>query len=163
MDNIYKNRKIVLFCILLILIFFSLTLYKKTNVNNKEEVIEYEYLKNYKSNEFVNLYVTEEDMVKKYLNEYRNNMIYNIEDAYNSLNRSYRSIRFGTLDGYKKYVESILNSSMFSMEVDRYSVSRINGYKVYNIYDKSGHQYLFKELSIMNYEVYLDENTVVIE
>ena len=49
------------------------------------------------------------------------------------------------------------------MEVDKYSVTSINGNKVFNIIDNSGNEYIIKEKSIMNYEVYLDEYAVVID
>ena len=123
----------------------------------------FSYLKKYGSNEYVPVYVTEEDMVKKYLNDYKNNILNDIEEAYNSLNKEYREKRFGSLDKYQKYVNNFITMSTYSMEVDKYSVSSMSGDKIFNIYDKSGNQYIIREKSIMNYEVYLDEYTVVIK
>lgn len=163
MDNILKNKKTIIICILLILVVFIIYLFnQKNSLLGGIDTENYEYLKNYKSNEFLPVYVTEEDMVKKYLNDYKNNMLFNVDDAFNSLNKEYREKRFGDLNGYKKYLESILSLSIYSTEVEKYSVTNIGGNKLFNIYDKSGNQYLIKELSIMNYEVYLDEYTVTI-
>ena len=157
MDNILKNKKTIIICILLILVVFIIYLLnQKNSLLGGIDTENYEYLKNYKSNEFLPVYVTEEDMVKKYLNDYKNNMLFNVDDAFNSLNKEYREKRFGDLNGYKKYLESILSLSIYSTEVEKYSVTNIGGNKLFNIYDKSGNQYLIKELSIMNYEVYLD-------
>ena len=158
-----NSMKII--CVIMIISVFVLFIFKKVgSINfNEENTEDYQYLKNYKSNECVPLYITEEDVVKKYLNEYKNNMLYDIDEAYNSLNNSYRVKRFKNIDGYKEYVNNKISNSTYSMEIEKYSVSNINGYKVFNIYDKSGNQYIIKEISIMNYEIYLDENTVVIE
>lgn len=163
MDNILKNKKTIIICMFLILVVFIIYLFNQKNgLIGEIDTENYEYLKNYKNNEFLPVYVTEEDMVKKYLNDYKNNMLFNVSDAFNSLNKEYREKRFGDLNGYKKYLESILSLSIYSTEVEKYSVTNIGGNKLFNIYDKSGNQYLIKELSIMNYEVYLDEYTVTI-
>lgn len=165
MENIIKNKKVIFICIVLIMITFILYLFlnKKDEVLNESNTESYSYLKNYSSNEYVPVYVTEEDMVKKYLNDYKNNMLTDLNEAYNSLNKEYRDKRFGSLDSYKEYIDNFITLSTYSMEVDKYSVSSIGGDKVFNIYDKSGNQYIIREKSIMNYEVYLDEYTVVIE
>ena len=164
MENILKNKKIILVCIVLLLVTILIYLFSinRNNVLN-ETVEDYTYLKNYSSNEYVPVYVTEEDMAKKYLNDYKNNMLNDEEVAYNSLNKEYRDKRFGSLNKYKEYVNNSISISTYSMEVDKYSVSSLSGDKIFNIYDKSGNQYIIREKSIMNYEVYLDEYTVVIK
>lgn len=163
MDNLKKNKKIIIFCIVLIIFTFILLLISLKNESISEYNTEnYQYLKKYKSNEYVPVYVTEEDVVKIYLNEYKNNMLFDLESAFNSLNKEYREARFKDLEEYKDYINDIISLSTYSMEVDKYSVTSINGNKVFNIFDKSGNQYIIKEKSIMNYEVYLDEYTVKI-
>lgn len=164
MENILKNKKIIFICIGLLLVTFIIYLFTINDNDILNETIEdYTYLKNYSSNEYVPVYVTEEDMAKKYLNDYKNNILNDVEEAYNSLNKEYREKRFGSLDKYKEYINDFITMSTYSMEVDKYSVSSMSGDKVFNIYDKSGNQYIIREKSIMNYEVYLDEYTVVIK
>lgn len=164
MENILKNKRIIIVCITLLLVTFIIYLFVINDKDILNETIEdYTYLKNYSSNEYVPVYVTEEDMVKKYLNDYKNNMLSDVEEAYNNLNKEYSEKRFGSLDKYKEYVNNFITISTYSMEVDKYSVSSMSGDKVFNIYDKSGNQYIIREKSIMNYEVYLDEYTVVIK
>lgn len=164
MQDLIKNKRVVIICILLLIIFLIIYLFsisdEKLNVSKTED---YQYLKNYSSNEYVPVYVTEEDMVKKYLNEYKNNMLYDVEEAYNSLNKEYRELKFKNIEGYKKYIKDIMSLSLYSIEVNKYSVTSINGNRVFNIYDKHGFQYIVKELSVMNYEIYLDEYTVEIK
>lgn len=163
MNDLIKNKKIIIFCAVLIIIFVIISLFNKKDNLTYLNTEGYEYLKNYESNEFLPVYVTVEDVAKKYLNEYKNNMLSNVEEAYNSLNKEYREKRFENLNGYKNYLKNFISLSIYSMELDKYSVTRINGNKIFNVYDKSGNQYIFKELSIMNYEVYLDEYTVEIK
>lgn len=167
MDEIRNNKKLIIFCIIVIVIFVLVG----SVIKYKDNILALKYLKKgedkkierYEANEFIPIYVEEEDVVKKYLNDYKNNMVYNISEAYNMLNMNYRSIRFGSLENYKEYVDSILSLSTYSMEVDKYSVTNINGNKIFNVYDKSGYQYIIKEKSIMDYEIYLDEHTVSIK
>ena len=164
-NSLKKNKKTVTVCLLLIVIVFLIFLInllkQKVIVNDKSE--NYTYLKKYDCNQFIPVYVTEEDMVKKYLKEYKNNMLFDVNEAWNNLNKEYRELKFGTKERYIDYVESFLSISTLSMEVDKYSVSNVYGKKVFNVYDKSGNQYIIKENSIMNYEIYLDNETVKIK
>ena len=166
MDSILENKKTIFICIVVILI-FALVVFC---INNKEMLSHeknenyktYSSIEKYEANQYIPVYMDESDVVKKYFNDYKNNMIYNTEEAYNMLNKEYREKRFGDYDSYKEYVDNIMSSSMYSMEVEKYSVTVINGKKVFNIYDESGYQYIIKENSIMDYEVFLDEFTIVI-
>ncbi len=162
MENILKNKKIIFICVIIIFI-FTLIYYLVSNdyfdkENNTNE--EYTYLKNYSANEFIPIYMTESDIVSKYLNDFKNNMINNINEAYNSLNENYRNAKFGSLENFISYVDDYMSLALYSLEVDRYSVSTIDGYKYFRIYDKNDKYYIFKEISIMDYEVYLDDYTV---
>lgn len=165
MENLYRNKKIIFVCIGLILVTFIIYLFiiNKKDVLNESNTEDYSYLKKYSSNEYVPVYITEEDMAKKYLNDYKNNILTDVEEAYNSLNKEYREKRFGNIEKYKEYINNFISLSTYSMEVDKYSISSMGGDKVFNIYDKSGNQYIIREKSIMNYEVYLDEYTVEIK
>jgi len=164
-ENLKNNKKVIIICVVLLLVTILLYLLftKKEKENIKSNIENYTYLKKYNSNQYVPVYITEEDIAKKYLNEYKNNMLYDIEEAYNSLNKEYREKRFNDIKGYKEYLNNIISLSTYSMSIDKYSIDRINGFKVFNIYDESGYQYIIKEISIMNYEVYLDQYTVEIK
>lgn len=164
MEELLKNKKVIVICLFLIILVFVIYLISTNDNDIKESNTEdYQYLKRYNSNEYVPVYFTEEDVVKKYLNEYKNNMLYDVEEAYNSLNKEYREIKFKNLDGYKKYISDFISTFTYSMEVEKYAISYVNSNKLFNIYDNSGNQYIFKEISIMNYEIYLDEYTVEIK
>ena len=167
MDSIIENKKTIFICVIIIVL-FSLGVYyinnKEMFSNEKNENYKtYTSIEKYEANQYIPVYMEESDVVKKYFNDYRNNMIYNTEEAYNMLNKAYREKRFGDYESYKEYVDNIMSNSMYSMEVEKYSVTVKSGKKIFNIYDKSGYQYIIKENSIMDYEVFLDEFTIVIK
>lgn len=166
MENILKNKKIIFICASLLLVTFMIylfTLFNNNDILEKGNSENYVYLKNYESNQYIPINIKEEDIAKKYLNDYKNNILTDVEEAYNSLNKEYREKRFGNLEKYKEYINDFISLSTYSMEVDKYSISSVGGDKVFNIYDKSGNQYIIREKSIMNYEVYLDEYTIEIK
>ena len=113
MDNLLKNKKTIMFCVFMLII--SVFIYIVVNRDDKVELL-YEsdnnltYLKNYKVNEYIPVYIEEADMVIKYLNDFKNSMINNVEYSYNLLNKKYREKRFGSLDNYVKYINNILRS-----------------------------------------------------
>ncbi len=164
MNNIKKNIKPILICLILIFIVLVIVLFlNNKNVFNNNKLSSSYFIEKYDANQYSPIYVDNDQIVQIYLNEYKNNMLFDIEKAWNNLNKEYRELKFGTKERYIDYVESFLSISTLSMEVDKYSVSNVYGKKVFNVYDKSGNQYIIKENSIMNYEIYLDNETVKIK
>ncbi len=162
MDELKKNYKLIIVC--LIIIISIPVIYLVFNYNDSlEKASVSDDKKTYDAQEYLPILVKEEDVVKIYMNEYKNNMIFDSNEAYNSLNKEYRDKKFGSYEKYKEYLDEFISDSTYSLEVDSYSVNNINGFKVFNIYDKDGNQYIFKEISIMNYEVYLDPYSVEIK
>lgn len=152
-DNI---KKIVISIAIILLLVIVYLVFKALNTNDNEYQ---EYLKNYKVNEYIATYVSDEDMARIYLNDYVNNMYLNPEKAYNLLDEEYRNKKFGSLDSYKSYVSS-LNYATFTL--DRYYKKESNGYIIFGVYDKNGNFFAFKTKGVMQYTVFLDENTVEI-
>ena len=117
------------------------------------------YLKNYEVNEYIPTYVTDEDMAKIYLNDYIHNMYFDINKAYNLLDEEYRNKKFGSLDNYRNYVNT-LNCSDY--EIDKYYIKDTDGFKIFGVYDKNDNFFAFKTKGVMQYTVYLDDYTVEI-
>lgn len=164
MNNIKKNIKPILICLILIFIVLVIVLILNTkNVFNNNKLSSSYFIEKYDANQYSLIYVDNDQIVQIYLNEYKNNMLFDLDEAWNNLNKEYRELKFGTKEKYIDYVDSFLSISTLSMEVDKYSVSNVYGKKVFNVYDKSGNQYIIKENSIMNYEIYLDNETVKIK
>lgn len=118
-----------------------------------------EYLKNYKVNEYISTYISDEDMARIYLNDYIHTMYSDIEKSYNSLDKEYREKKFGSLDIYRNYVNS-LNYSTYTMA--RYYKKESKGYTIFGVYDTNNNFYAFKTKGVMQYTVFLDDSTVEI-
>lgn len=134
--------------------------YLLLNKLTEDESLGYdEFLKNYKVNEYIATYISDEDMAKIYLNDYIHNMYYDIESAYNSLDIEYRNKRFGTIENYKNYVYSLGYSSY---TLSSYYKKDVSGYIIFGVYDNNGNFFAFKTKGVMQYSVYLDDYTVEI-
>ena len=154
-DNRIKN---IILAIVIVLIFIVTYLLLKYLTN--DDSLEYEeYLKDYGVNEYIPTYVSDEDMAKIYLNDYIHNMYYDVEKAYNSLDEEYRKIKFGSLDSYKSYVNSLTYPTY---TLDKYYKKEVSNYIIFGVYDTNGNFFAFKTEGVMQYKVYLDEDTVEI-
>lgn len=126
----------------------------------KDDSLEYEeYLKDYNVNEYISTYISDEDMAKIYLNDYVHNMYYDLNYSYNLLDEEYRNKRFGSLENYRNYVIS-LNYRTYNVE--KYYKKEVDGYIIFGIYDQNGNFFAFKTKGVMQYSVFLDEDTVEI-
>lgn len=150
-------KKIIIVIIIMILFIGGCLLLDKLTKNDSLEYAD--YLKNYKVNEYIATYVSDEDMAKIYLNDYVHNMYYDIDLAYNSLDEEYRSKKFGSLDNYKNYVMSLRYPNY---TVSKYYKEEKGGYIIFGVYDTNGNFYAFKTNGVMQYKVYLDDYTVEI-
>lgn len=153
-----KNVKLVIYIVSIMVIFTIVFIVLNNLLKNKEKGYD-EYLKNYKVNEYIPTYVSDEDMAKIYLKDYIHNMFYDIEAAYDSLDTEYKNKKFGSLDNYKKCVYSLDNTSYV---VSSYYKKDKNGYIYFGVYDTFGNTYVFKTKGVMQYSVFLDEETVEI-
>lgn len=153
-DNSIKSVIIVGSIILSIAIIYVIL----DKVLEKEPVMD-EFLKNYEVNEYITKYVTDEDMAKIYLNDYIHTMYYDIESAYNLLDKEYRDLRFGNIENYKNYIYSL---NFPTYEVVKYYVISRDEYIVFGVYDNNGNFYAFKTKGVLQYSVYLDDTTVEI-
>ena len=161
MDNLKENKKIIIIC--LVIVGFSIGIY--FIYDNKEyfgDYVEYkDYdIDRYEANTYIPVYITEKDMANKYLNDYKNIILTDINKAYDILNNDYSVRKFDNFDNFSKYVDSIKIPSFYKLSVKEYSVFNKNGYKFYYIVASNNELYIFKEKSIMDYEVYLDDYTV---
>lgn len=164
MNDLKNNRKIVIVCLSLIFIVILIVVLSNYNFGEDKNIEEdYGIKEHYDVNEINYLYISTEDVIRKYFNDYKNILINNKEEAYNLLNKDYRQKRFKNYDNFLNYVDSNLSDSIYSLSIDKYSLTNISAKKVYNVIDNNKNQFIFKENSIMNYEVYLDDFTVEIK
>ena len=117
------------------------------------------HLKNYKVNEYIPTYVSEEDMAKIYLNDYLNNVIYDIKKSYELVDNDYKSKKFSNYEEYKNYVIEFITKDI---KMTKYSIYNTNGYTIYVVYDNYENVFIFKTKGVMQYSVYFDDYTVEI-
>ncbi len=164
MNDLKNNRKIVIVCLSLVFIVILIVILSNYNFGEDKNIEEdYGIKDHYDINEINYLYISTEDVIRKYFNDYKNILINNKEEAYNLLNKDYREKRFNNYDNFLSYLDNNVTEYTYSLGIDKYSVSSINGKKVYNVIANNKNQFIFKENSIMNYEVYLDNYTVEIK
>ena len=139
---------------LLLIGFFLLN--GKDNKDAKKDM-DIVYIKNYKVNEYIPVYISDEDMASIYLNDYINNITYDISSAYKNLNVDYKNKKFPSIDDFKKYVSKLDYSKL---RAKKYAVVKRNGFDYYFVYDLADNEYIFKTNGVLQYELYLDQDTV---
>lgn len=153
-----KETKQLIILVVIILCFIGL--YFLLSFLTKKNKVEYsEYLKNYEVNEYIPTYVSDEAMAKIYLNDYIHTMYYDIEEAYNLLDSEYKEKKFKNIEDYKKYVNNLKYSTY---DVASYFKVDSGGYTIFGVYDRNDNFYAFKTKGVMQYSVFLDEDTVEI-
>lgn len=147
--------------------------YEKTIENNSYNTLLYQYL-------------SEQDIIEKYFQDYLENVVFNINQAYNQLDSDYRAKRFANLDDYKNYIklnEDIIlkmckktrkqytdfdnyeeyeeyYSTVSNIGLTKYNIEMTDEGKRYICIDTYGNYYIFNISSIMQYSVILDTYTL---
>jgi len=111
------------------------------------------------NNTYTTVAITDENMANLYLNEYRDNAMYNSEKAYDLLNSEYRNKKFGSLEKYKEYVNKRV-SKIALLKLDKYLIKERENYTEYTLIDTDGNYYIFQENAPMQYTVILDTYTI---
>lgn len=112
-----------------------------------------------KYNNFEDIYITDEEMAIKYLEDYTKKALEHPEMAYNLLDEGYRNKRFGKLEKYEEYVKS-KEYQLENTTVSKYKVDEKEDYIEYVVVDTYENYYTIKETSVMDYTIMLDNYTV---
>lgn len=166
MMNFIKEYKLVV--ALIVIFIFTLSFFGIRHLLTLDDIYiesslrneEYQMIdKKYGINEYSRIIVSENQMALNYLNDYKSNLMNDINSAYNSLNIEYRNKKFGSIEVFKEYIKNI---NVYNIVLDKYRVEEINDLEYYYLYDTNDNLYIFKINSVMEYELYLDEETVEI-
>ena len=162
MKKILKENKflVILLIVLLVAIvaYFLIRFIFTTDKYIESYLRGEEYIMNPKTygvNEYSPINITDEQMAIIYLNDFKKHIFDDINYAYSLLNESYRNLKFGSIDGFTNYVNSL---NFKDMIIDKYAVNN----DIITVYTKDEKKYIFKTISVMEYEVYLDDTTVEI-
>ncbi len=159
MENKKSYIWLVILVILGLLVFYGIKIYrsKKTLVPTDDYINYTMNPKKYGVNEYNLVNITDRQLAAIYLNDYRNYLKNNIDQAYELLNEEYRSKKFNNIEEFKTYVNTI---NINNMPVEKYNIS--DDKKIIDVYISDNDRFIFKIKNILEYEVYLDDTTVEI-
>lgn len=119
---------------------------------------EFDYLKDYKDNEYMPAYISEEKMAKLYFNDFMYFVNFDKKGVYDLVNEEYRKKKFSSYEAFENFITAYENSTLES-----YRVSNETAKRVFYINLNDGRQVIFSTIGVMNYELFFDETTVEIE
>lgn len=159
MENKKSYIWLVVLVIIGLLVFYGIKIYrsKKTLVPTNNYINYTMNPKTYGVNEYNLVNITDRQLVAIYLNDYRNYLKSNIDQAYELLNEEYRSKKFNNIEKFKTYINTI---NINNMSVEKYNIS--DDKKIIDVYISDNDRFIFKIKNILEYEVYLDDTTVEI-
>ena len=158
------DKKTLLICLSLVILFIVIFyLFGNKKYSTFDDEIEVEIVEKYEANKYIPVRVNERDMANKYLNDFKYLLMNDLDAAYEVINYRYRNKKYESIDVFKKNIEDEYSVLFYSMIVKEYSVIREGDYNYYYIRNNRDDLYIFKELSIMNYEVFLDDYTVEVK
>ena len=108
---------------------------------------EYEYIDNVKQMEI-------------YLEDYSFQIFNNTENSYNLLNTEYKEKRFKDLQAFVQFLNE-KQGQLHNIKINQYTVDEENQNKIYKGTDQNGNYYEIIEKSYMNYEIILDNYTML--
>ena len=108
---------------------------------------EYEYIDNVKQMEI-------------YLEDYSFQIFNNTENSYNLLNTEYKEKRFKDLQAFVQFLNE-KQGQLHNIKISQYTVDEENQNKIYKGTDQYGNYYEIIEKSYMNYEIILDNYTML--
>ena len=161
-----KKFSIVLMLIIMIVliifgIYYSINFYNKNDEQLVIEATNDGVIKAEQNdcNNFSIVTITTQNLLRMYLNRYKEKILQNPEEAYYLLDKEYREKRFQSIEDYVQYVqnnkETYDNATLVS-----YQVQENNGSNRYICLDENGNYYIFTESAVMDYTVMLDTYTI---
>ena len=122
MENKKSYIWLVVLVIIGLLVFYGIKIYrsKKTLVPTNNYINYTMNPKTYDVNEYNLVNITDRQLAAIYLNDYRNYLKNNIDQAYELLNEEYRSKKFNNIEEFKTYINTI---NINNMSVEKYNIS----------------------------------------
>ena len=135
----------------------------KGEVTNIQEVKvsepETEIIQN-ENNYYAAPYVNDETTIKDYTNLYKRLALGNPEKMYELLDQEYKKVKFGSLENFKRYVETN-KTEIIGINPQQYQVIRAdNDETQYIIIDQNGAYYIVRERGVLDYNIILDTYTI---
>lgn len=164
-NNILKLIIAIVIVIIIILVLLLSYLIKGEEISDEiyqlpvEDIEGVQLKEKYECNEFTFTTLTSDNLVRMYLNDYKNNILNDLDKAYNSLNLEYKEKRFGSIENYKEYInENIEKISQITLK--QYQINSYEEYEEYVCLDQYDNYYIFNVTAVMQYTLKLDTYTL---
>ena len=125
----------------------------------KELIIDLNEIENREYNKYRFKVVDNETYCKDLVSDYKDRLIYDLENAYNMLDEQYRKAKFDSFVEFEKYVQNNYNK-LITINIKKYGKDPTEDYIQYVFEDRQGKEYIFKEETTMKYSVILDTYTL---
>lgn len=112
-----------------------------------------------KNNQYILRTVSDDTYARDLFNKLKEEMVYNVEEVYNSLDENYRSTKATDLSNFENYVTNKYGD-MATLTADSYQKTNKDEYTQYVIIDTEGNYYIFYETAPMEYRLILDTYTI---
>jgi len=169
-----KNIKFLIIVLIILAIMLSAFIYVLYSQQEKQNTVDIEGIENdtsyvqgplkqkienleYNSIEYI--HVTDKQMAQKYFTNYIQLITNNSKQAYTLLEEKYQTIKFNTYEMYNEYIKNNI-SYLKQATLKSISIKDDNSHKVYTCKDQYGNVYVFKETTVMEYTVQLDDYTL---
>ena len=116
-----------------------------------------ENIKNRSDNTFTYISINDEEMADKYLENFKEFVLYDRNTAYQMLNKEYSNLKFKNQEEFNVFLDN-KKVEFFTAELKNYAVkTNENGNEEYICRDQNNNYYYFKQTDgIMRYEIVLD-------
>ena len=111
-------------------------------------------------NKFEYEYIDNVKQMENYLEDYSFQIFNNTENSYNLLNTEYKEKRFKDLQAFVQFLNE-KQGQLHNIKINQYTVDEKNQNKIYKGTDQNGNYYEIIEKSYMNYEIILDNYTML--
>lgn len=128
-------------------------------VEGNSIVFEYNEIENNTYNTFAFKNITDEEMSVFYMNEIKDNFVYDLEASYYKLDETYRNKRFLNLEEYEKYITKNI-SNLYSAKLQKFQINEYTNYNQYVLIDQNEKYYIVNETHPGEYTIILDTYTI---
>ena len=102
--------------------------------------------------------INDEVYVNDLFAKYKEEILFDFQNAYNHLDKEYRETRFESIDNFRNYLKDNIIKNV-TMQIDKFQ-KNVYDYTEYVCLDQNGKYYIFNEIATMNYNLILDTYTV---
>ena len=125
--------------------------------NNFDDI---ESIEKNNSNEYKLKILSTQEKAEKYLEDFKDRILYSTKKSYEFLDDEYKNNKFKNYEDYEKFVK-MNEESIYNISLQKYKEVNLNDDNTeYICIDQYGNYYIFKEMGVMNYTVQLDTYTI---